>query len=422
MNINDSEIIAGLLDNAGYSEAASPETSDIILINTCCVRQKAEDKAMGYALSLISHKMRNPKRILGLIGCIAEKDKDSLFKKLPFFDLIVGPGQEARIVQLIEEIKCGGNKKAATGDFCGGDTFPSAKRSHSISAYVTIMTGCDNYCSYCVVPYVRGREMSRSEQDIIREIKGLDKLVVKEITLLGQNVNSYKGLGARGQVLGLEQLLEKVHDIDGIERIRFLTSHPRDMSDGIINAVRDLPKVCEYFHLPMQSGDDRILKAMNRGYTSDHYRKLVEKIRDRIPGASITSDVIVGFPGETDEEFRHSCELIRELELDYVNTAAYSARPITSASKMEGQLPEKIKEERLHIIMRVVEETAARRNKGLEGSVQEILVERITNGKLSGRTRGNKLVKFKGEKFAIGKTVKARITKGGPFVLEGMIN
>jgi tRNA-2-methylthio-N6-dimethylallyladenosine synthase len=414
MNVNDSEMMSGLLSEAGYVQADSPDNADIILINTCCVRQKAEDKAIGYALGLVAPKMRKPGRVIGIIGCVAEKDKNEIFKKLPFIDLVVGPGQEARIVQIIEEIK-NGEKVAAVGNSCGEYPSKSAKRKPSVQAYVTIMFGCDNFCSYCIVPYVRGRERSRPKNEILDEIRDLDKNVFKEVVLLGQNVNNYKD----EQGKGLAGLLKDVHEIEGIERIRFLTSHPRDMTDEIIDAVNELPKVCEYFHLPLQSGDDEILKKMNRGYTSDQFRKLVGKIRSKIPEASITSDVIVGFPGETDEQFQNSCDLIKELELDYVNTFVYSSRLGTSAAKMDGHLPEKVKHDRLHIIMKVVEDTAGKKNRRSEGSIQEILVEHRTENRQSGRTRGNKLVKFNSNDELMGRTVRVRITKGGPFVLEG---
>jgi len=438
MNVNDSEVIAGLLEGAGYSGSPSPDTADVILINTCCVRQKAEDKAMGYALSLLSHKMRNPRRILGLIGCIAEKDKHDLFRKLPFFDLVVGPGQEARIVQLIEETRSGGEKLISTGDFCGEYPERQAKRRPATQAFVTVMIGCDNFCSYCIVPYVRGREVSRQKEEILEEVRSLDKSIFKEVVLLGQNVNSYRSeeLGMRseygGEGLGLGGLLRDVHKIDGIERIKFLTSHPRDMGDDIINAVAELPKVCEYFHLPLQSGDDQILKAMNRGYTSGHYRKLVDKIRKKIPEAAITSDAIAGFPGETDEQFKNTLKLIKELELDLVNTLVFSMRPGTAAAKMDGQVPEKVKKERLQELMKAVEETAGRKNKKLKNTIQEVLVEQKVDGRWFSRTRGNKVVRFSNIEARdsivaasghspnlTGRLINVKITNAGPFVLEG---
>jgi tRNA-2-methylthio-N6-dimethylallyladenosine synthase len=419
MNVNDSEMMAGLLLQAGYIQADSPETADIILINTCCVRQRAEDKAIGYALGLVAPKMRKPGRIIGIMGCVAEKDKNEMFKKLPFIDLVIGPGQEARVVQLIDEIGNGGEKVAAVGENPGDYPSRTAKRKPSVQAYVTIMFGCDNFCSYCIVPYVRGREKSRPKEEILEEIRGLDKKIFKEVILLGQNVNNYRDLRSEIRDYGLAELLKDVHEIDGIERIRFLTSHPRDMTDDIIDAVKALPKVCEYFHIPLQSGDDEILKKMNRGYTSGQFRDLVGRIRSKIPQAAIASDVIVGFPGETDEQFRNSCDLIKELELDYVNTFVYSPRKGTPAAKMEDNLSEKAKDERLHIIMKAVDDTAGKKNKALEGSIQEILVEHRAGDRQSGRTRGNKLVKFDNTGDLIGKTVRVRITKGGPFVLEG---
>jgi len=433
MNVNDSEVVAGLLEDAGYSESPSPDTADIVLINTCCIRQKAEDKAFGYALNLLSHKMRNPKRILGFIGCMAEKDKHDIFRKLPFFDLVVGPGQEARIVQLIEESMSGSEKIISTGDFCGEYPEKQAKRKPATQAFVTIMIGCNNFCSYCIVPYVRGREISRPKEEILEEVRNLDKNVFKEVILLGQNVNSYRDarcevrdeipspishLSSR-KTYGLAELLTEVHKIDGIERVRFLTSHPRDMIDDIIDAVRDLPKVCEYFHLPLQSGDDKILKAMNRGYTSDHYRKLVNKIRKKIPEAAITSDAIAGFPGETNEQFQNTLKLIMELELDLVNTLAFSIRPGTTAAKMDGQVPEKVKKERLQELMKVVEETAGKKNKKLKDTVQAVLVEQSLDGRWFSRTRGNKVVRFASKNDLTGKLIKVRITEPGPFVLEG---
>lgn len=412
MNVNDSEVISGLLDQAGYLQSDSPETADVILINTCCVRQKAEDKAFGYALGLVAPKMRKPGRIIGIIGCIAEKDKEQIFKKLPFIDLVVGPGQEAHVVQLLEEIRNGGGKVISTGDHCGEYPSNLAKRAPSTQAIVTIMFGCNNFCSYCVVPFVRGKEISRPLKDIIEEVKGLDKNIFKEVVLLGQNVNSYKGSGIRDK--GLGGLLKEVHVIDGVERIRFLTSHPRDMSDDIIDAVKDLPKVCEYFHIPLQSGDDEILKKMNRGYTADHFRKLVGRIRSKIPDATITSDAIAGFPGETEAQFINTLSLIKELELDLVNTFSYSARPGTPADKMPGQISEEVRSERLQRLMKVVEASALKRNKALVGKELEVLV--FSKG--GGRTRGNKIVNFNVAGDEIGKLVQVKITGASAWGLK----
>jgi tRNA-2-methylthio-N6-dimethylallyladenosine synthase len=410
MNVNDSERLSGLLEYAGFEPLGAIDITDannkkysdlgVVLVNTCSVREAAENKGIGFLSQLGPFKEKNKKLIVGLCGCVAGHKAEEIKKRFPFVDIIFGPGDIARFAELLK-IK---NAEQAP------------KRGKGPTAWITIMEGCDNFCSYCIVPYARGRERSRPVHDIMNEIEDLDKKVYKEVVLLGQNVNSYKY-----QNIGLAELLRETSGIDGIERIRFLTSHPRDMSDEIIAAVKELPKVCEYFHLPLQSGNDRVLKLMNRGYTAEQYRGLVQKIRREIPDATITSDAIVGFPGETDAEFKDTCRLIKELELDIVNTFSYSERSGTPAAKMTDHLPDKIKQARLSALMGVVEASALKRNKLLSGRTLEILVEREKAGKASGRTRGNKLVKFSGNKGLIGKIINVRITRVGPFVLEGEI-
>ena len=423
MNVNDTEILAGMLESEGYEAAKDIRVSGdqgaresgyqdirdgIILVNTCCVRESAENKAFGFISSLKPIKAQNPDLIVAVCGCIPKEVHIDLKKKFPFVDLIFGPDEKHKLSEFLGLNGC--------------EIKP--KREKSVTAYVTIIEGCNNFCSFCIVPYVRGRERSRPAHEIIEEIKELDKSVFKEVVLLGQNVNSYQGLAARpacrqagGQLLGIANLLQQVHEIDGIERIRFLTSHPRDMSDDIIDAVKDLPKVCEYFHLPLQSGDDEILKAMNRGYTSDYYRRLVERIRNKIPDATVTSDAIAGFPGETEEQFKNTLKLIKELELDLVNTAAYSIRPGTAALKLPGQLPENTKKERLKELMAIVEAAALKRNKGLIGKTLEVLVNE--NG--VGRTRGNKVVKFRSKEDLTGQLINVKVTDAGSWVLAGDI-
>jgi len=416
MNVNDSEVMAGLLEEAGYEEAIRPDDADVIIVNTCCVRQKAEDKAIGYALGLISLKMMKPNRVIVLSGCIAEKDRNDIFRKIPFVDVVVGPGQENKIIHLIDEIRKGSEKIVSIGGSNEKYQYKTAKRARNTQAFVTVMLGCDNFCSFCIVPYVRGREVSRSKEEIIDEIEGLDKDTYKEIVLLGQNVNSY-GKGTRYR---FHDLLADVSRIKGVGRIRFFTSHPRDMSDDIIDAVSRLPNICEFFHLPLQSGDDEILQKMNRGYTSDHYRKLVQRIRERVPEASITSDAIAGFPGETEEQFQNTLDLIKELELDLVNTVAYSVRKGTPAEKLPGHLPREALSERLQRLMAVVEKSALKTNTKLIGSVQEVLVECKSGEGLLGRTRGNKIVLFDGNDELIGRFVKIKITYAKAWVLNGV--
>ncbi|MBU1027108.1 MAG: MiaB/RimO family radical SAM methylthiotransferase [Candidatus Margulisbacteria bacterium] len=323
-------------------------------------------------------------------------------KDFPHVDIFIAPNQPER---LVEFLKLGGvsSKEYAL----------SRKIGESITKYITIMHGCDNFCSYCVVPYVRGREFSRPMDEILEEIKQTDFNQYKEIFLLGQNVNSYK--------YGLADLLHKTeafisHDTYPISRIRFMTSHPKDMVDDIINAVADLPHVCEYFHLPVQHGDDDMLKKMNRGYNLDYYRKLIAKIRAKIPGAAITSDVIIGYPGETDQQFANTLKIIREISFDACNTAAYSVRPGTAAAKLADDVPDQVKQQRLQQAMLVVDEVTQNNNNKLLGTVQEVLVDK----KGTGRTRTNKIVKFTPNKSdLLGQLVNVKIATAKSWLLQG---
>lgn len=413
MNKNDSEVLAGILERHGYTRIEGTEDADIILVNTCTVRQTAEDKAYGYISSLKRVKSRGSRVKVGICGCISQQGKSNLFTRFPFIDFVLGPNS----LHELSNILANGKLQMAVRESCNPELRElPVKREFSTSAWISIIYGCDNFCSFCIVPYVRGRERSRSKESILKEIKGLDKNTYKEVILLGQNVNSY----GKGTNYGLTELLRDIHNVRGVERIRFLTSHPRDMSDDIINAVKKIPKVCEFFHLPLQSGDNEILKRMNRGYASDHYRRLVEKIRSKIPDTAITSDVVVGFPGETEKQFEATCNIIKELELDAVNTAAYSIREGTAAAEMDGQLPDNIKQNRLQKIMKVVEETAWKVNQKLIGKTVEILVD----GKgYSGRTRTNKIVKFHADRNdLLGKLVNVRIISAKSWVLEGEVN
>jgi len=421
MNVNDSEALAGILESLGYSEAKTPEEADVVLVNTCTVRGSAENKAVGYIGRMKKFKSHGPSpktqvpspKIIGVCGCLAQQEKKALLTKYPFIDFILGPASLHELKEVLgERYEVNGTQI----ETCDPEmrNLPQ-KRKPSTVAYVSIMYGCDNFCSFCIVPYVRGREVSRPKEDILKDINALDKDIFKEVVLLGQNVNSYKGLGTRDQ--GLGGLLREVHKMNGIERIKFLTSHPRDMSDDIIQAVRDLPKVCEYFHLPIQSGDDDVLKAMNRGYTLHYYMDMVNRIRKAVPDAAITSDIIVGFPGETDKQFENTLKCIKDIGFDTVNTMAYSDRPGTASSKMEGKIPEKVKKERLQEVMAVVEATALKKNQGLEGKTVEILVDEPNLG----RTRTNKIVKFKGNSSLVGKLVDVKIKKAKSWVVEGQL-
>jgi len=429
MNVNDSEILAGILEAEGFYETLDFKEADVIIANTCCVRETAERKAHGFLNELKHLKRSRPDLTIVVSGCMSQKDKHELLRTKPFIDLVLGPNSIYRLPSLLRKLRLAKRPMIDVREHHIPDfkKLP-IKRRQGPSAYVSIIYGCNNFCSFCIVPYVRGREVSRPKEDIIREIEELNKSVFKEVVLLGQNVNSYKS-GERGkggksdksekrERSGLAELLEEVHKIEEIERIRFLTSHPRDMSDDIIMTVKELPKVCEFFHLPIQSGDNEMLKKMNRGYTVDYYRGLVDKIRKEIPDVAITSDVVVGFPGETDEQFENTLNIIKEIEFDAVNTAAYSLRQGTAAAKMSGHLPEEVKKERLQAVMKVVEETAWKVNQKLIAKTVEVLVDRSGMG----RTRGNKIVKFPGGEELIGKVVNVNIVEAKSWVLAGHLN
>ena len=392
MNLADSERLAGIFESAGYQATGDSRLADIILVNTCVVRKHAEDRAAGYISSLKGLKAKNPQLKIGVCGCLVTQPDKNVKYFFPHVDLFIGPNQPERLGEFLR---------------LSAEKVESRMRGKGITAWVTIMHGCNNFCSYCIVPYVRGREYSRTTDEILNEIEQIDTKQYKEIFLLGQNVNSYK--------YGLANLLRAIEGLKGLKRIRFMTSHPRDMSDEIINAVAELPHVCEYFHLPIQHGNDEILNKMNRGYTVDQYRKLADKIRKKMPDAAITSDVIVGFPGETEEQFRHTLYIIEEIGFDACNTSAYSVRPGTAASKLPDDVPQEVKQERLQEVMKVVEKVARRQNEKLVGSVEEVLVEGH-----SGRTRTNKIVKFASDKNnLLGKLVNVRITSAKSWVLKG---
>ncbi len=408
MNVNDSGFMAGLLESRGYTPADDLLHADIVLVNTCSVRDSAERKAKTFIADLTHLKTSNPDAIVAVCGCMAERMGRELTKAYKFIDYVIGPNMEKELEGLVayagqmqEKVLVGDS-----GEF--KDTLIS-KRPENVCAFVTIMEGCDNFCSYCIVPYVRGREKSRPQEDIIREIRGLDKNIFKEVMLLGQNVNSYSS--------GLAGLLKEVSKVDGIERVRFMTSHPKDMTEEIIEAVASTPKVCEYFHIPFQSGDDTVLKRMNRGYSRDYYIDLVKKIRKMVPGAAITGDAIAGFPGETEGQFLNTLRLIEECRLDAVNTLAFNPRPGTKAAEMEGQLTSDVKSGRLQRLMSTVEKTVFSVNQELVGTVQEVLVEE--NG--SGRTRSNKIVKFPASLAGKGELLGLRIVSAKSWVLQGDI-
>ena len=403
MNVADSEKLAGLLDAAGYLPAESAGSADLLLINTCVVRQHAEDRAAWYITSAKGLKRERPHLKIGICGCLVTQPGRDLKKQFPHVDIFIPPGRYDLLAEFLPSPPLSPSPTGRGVNPKGG--------GEGRTKYLTIMQGCDNFCSYCIVPYVRGREFSRPTEEVINEIRNIDFIKHPEIYLLGQNVNSYK--------YGFANLLRMIEINVGVGEdlpwIRFMTSHPRDMSHEIIEAVAESPHVCEFFHLPIQHGDDEILKKMNRGYTIDYYRKLVDRIRARIPEAAITSDVIVGFPGETEDQFRHTLYIIGEIGFDAVNTLAYSVRPATAAAKLPDDVPQKTKDERLQEVMRVVGEMALKQNQKLVGTSQKVLVEGV-----SGRTRTNKIVKFAvPRKDLLGRVVNVKIKSARSWALEG---
>ncbi|KXG75167.1 tRNA-2-methylthio-N(6)-dimethylallyladenosine synthase [Fervidicola ferrireducens] len=423
MNLHDTEVISGVLQKIGYCPADNLKEADIIILNTCCVRENAEKKVYGRLGHLKQFKQRNPNLIIGICGCMVQQPHvvEYITEHFPYVDLIFGIHNVHKLPQLIENARLANMTVIETsGDYSAVEENLPIEREDKVKAWVTINYGCNNFCTYCIVPYVRGREKSRNPQDIIKEVEELAKQGFKEINLLGQNVNSYgKDLG--GEVT-FPALLRRLNEIDGIERIRFTTSHPKDLSDELIEAMRDCEKVCEHIHLPVQAGSNKILEAMNRRYTREHYMKLVEKLRNAIPGIAISTDIIVGFPGETEEDFQDTLDLVKRVEFDQAFMFAYSKRKGTPAAEMENQVDEEVKKDRLNRLMKLQDSISAKKNKSLKDQTVEVLVEGISRNnphRLTGRTRTNKVVNFEGPEEYIGKIVKVKITEPHTWSLIG---
>jgi len=424
MNLNDSERLAGQLRTIGYEATENIDQADVILINTCCVRESAEKKIYGKIGEMKRLKLINPNIIIGVVGCMAQKDKDKIVKKFPHVSLVMGTHNTHQLVELIAQIETSGEKVVSVWDQAErlAPDVPTIHKSQ-ISAWVPIMYGCNNFCTYCIVPYVRGRERSRPLENIIAEIRQLGAAGFKEITLLGQNVNSY-GKDLATQV-DFSDLLQAADQIETIPRIRYMTSHPRDMNTKLIDIIKNSNRICEHFHLPVQSGSNSILEQMNRGYTTAYYRQLVTDIRKAIPGASITTDLIVGFPGETEEQFLETLAFIKSVRYDVAYTFLYSQRSGTPAAQYEGQLPLVVKKARLNQLMAVQNEISLEINEQLTGTVIEVLVEGASKKdatKLMGRTRTNKIVLWeKTGTEKIGDLVNIQIDKAQTWVLKGRL-
>ncbi len=428
MNGADSEVMERLLEREGYRKIDSPDAADVIIINTCSVRQHAEDRALGYMAALKRVREENPSAVFVLAGCVAQRLKRKIFKRIPFVNIVLGTDNILELPKLIETaIKKPRERFLATevsGDlprlaegFWSSSSYGCA-RSSELAGLVTIMRGCNNFCSYCIVPYVRGRERSRAVEDIVSEVEQKVGRGCKDITLLGQNVNSYKFNGS-----DFADLLSEVEKVDGLERIRFMTSHPKDVPEKLINTMNDSNKICEHLHLPAQSGSNRILEGMNRGYTREQYLELINKIRREIPKISVTTDLMVGFPGETEEDFQDTLSLVKNVEFDGAFTFKYSPRQETSAAKQKDDVPLKTKKQRLAKLNEICEEMVLEKNRRLVGRVEEVLVESLAprERKLVGRTRGNKTVFFSGDGKDIGKLVLVEIKEAYTWSLMGRV-
>ena len=422
MNEHDSERMSGILKEKAFAPVSTPEEADVIILNTCSIREKAEQKFYSELGRLRRLKKKNPKLTIAVAGCIAQQEGEGLLARGRHVDLVLGPSD---ITRLSEMMDCKEDKNSAVVAISGDPEYHQRPiptlRSDRLRAWVSIMYGCDNFCTYCVVPYLRGRERSRPPEHIVEEVRDLAEQGYKEVTLLGQNVNSYgKGLG---RDIDFPGLLGMVDGVFGIERIWFVTSHPRDLSDRLIKALGELPKVCEAIHLPIQSGSDRILSAMNRRYTRDEYLDKVKRLRREVPGIAITTDIIVGFPGETEDDFNMTMGLLQEVEYDSIFAFKYSKRPNTPAIGLPGHLAEEIKEKRLDAVLALQRRITIQKNKSLVGTIQEVLVDGISRrgGMLSGRTRTNKVVNLSGPYSPLGRIVNVRITSAGPNSLSGEV-
>ncbi len=425
MNVADSHRVASSLEKLGYQPTHQAEDADVIVLNTCVVRQSAEDKAYGRLSSLRPLKDKRPDIVINLMGClVGVKGNPKLAVTFPFVDVFSPPSDPRPLVEYLirqdgkEDTLAETTKRHALMDEVL--ILPLDERDRLVSAFVPVVLGCSHACTFCVIPYRRGTEKSRPAESILREVEALTAQGVREVTLLGQIVDRY-GLDLEEET-NLSELLSSIHDIEGLDRIRFLTSHPNWLTDELLDTVAELPKVCEHIEVPVQSGDDEVLKRMKRGYTSDDYRHLIEKVRHRIPGVMIASDVIVGFPGETQEQFQHTYDLLEELQLDVVHLARYSPRPDTVASRrMVDDVSEDVKMERFRTLEELQAKIASEINAQYLGQEIEVLVEEKQRGRWKGRTRTNKLVFFESPKEMQGKLVKVHIEWTGPWSMRGSL-
>ena len=421
MNKLDSELVADTLAAAGHEMAGHRDQADVILFNTCSVRQHAEDKVYSYLGALKARKRKHPQLIVGVLGCMAEKHGQRILERAPHVDIVCGPRHMAELPQLVHACATGHGPVLASGP----GTMPLdrvQRRGQPLQAYVAIIRGCNNFCTYCVVPYLRGPEVSRPPDDIVAEVTRLAEAGTREITLLGQNVNSY-GRSPDPEA-DFAELLRRVNDVEGLRRIRFVTNHPKDMSEETLAAIHDLDKVCEHIHMPVQSGSDRILLAMKRGYTSAQYRELLMRARAIVPGVAIASDFIVGFPGETDTDFDATLQLVEEARFQNSFVFKYSPRPLTAAAALEDDVPDQVKRQRHQAMLDAQERISIQEHAKLVGRELEVLAEGPSwkdPTRWTGRTRGNRIVVFPQPCGVAGELVNVRIESYTPLTLFGQV-
>jgi tRNA-2-methylthio-N6-dimethylallyladenosine synthase len=419
MNQYDSDRIAGLMAGLGYAQVDQPQEADLIVINTCSVRERAEQKVYSYLGNLKRLKANNPELLIGVGGCVAQQEGVRLLKQVPHLDFVFGTGTLERLPELVDEARKGRRQALTDPRPLGQPQALAPLPNPGLKALVTVMRGCDNYCSYCVVPYVRGREHSRPAGEVLDEVRSLVEAGVREITLLGQNVNSYRDPDGGGDFAGL---LHRVGEIDELWRIRFATSHPKDLGPALMEAMAGEAKVMEQLHLPAQAGSNRILKAMGRGYTREDYLALVAQLRRMVPGVALGGDFIVGFPGESEDEFKRSLSLLDQVRYDFIYSFKYSDRPFTRASGMSAKLDEETKSRRLVALQARQHQIGRELHQELLGKVEEVLVEGPApkgQGLLTGRSRAGRVASFAGGPELVGQLVAVRVEEGKQSSLLG---
>lgn len=431
MNVYDSERMAEALAPAGYTETQTPEDADVIVLNTCHIREKAAEKVYSELgrLSQLKEASRNAGRetLIAVAGCVAQAEGEEIIRRAPVVDLVVGPQSYHHLPNFIAEAKLSARKLVQI-EFPEDDKFRHLPKRKPLtnaraSAFLTIQEGCDKFCTFCVVPYTRGIEISRPVKDVLAEAKELVAQGVRELTLLGQNVNAYHGTGLDGSQCSLARLSFALAEIDGLERIRYTTSHPRDMSNDLVEAHATNPKLMPYLHLPFQAGSDRVLAAMNRKHTADDYLRLIERIREARPDIALSTDIIVGFPGETDEEFERTMDVVRAVRFAHAYSFKYSARPGTPAANLDGQLPESVKSERLLRLQELITDQQVAFNASCVGKTLPVLFERRgrTPGQLIGRSPYLQSVHADVDDGALGQIVPVSIASAGPNSLAGAV-